>query len=176
MPNMMPHKPISAAKPMPAGARCGGKYDDGGFSGGNIGSPAAAPVPRSEYTHGDQLAGSCDVVGTGSGWRTGGFATTRETPANVRGSSRRKQAFFLCDRRSYDRSMAGLGASRAPRYFASNFDRSNRLTGWRVRIEAVVSRRCRARTRSGTARVDWYFNAVPGRIGGDHPQSRNQVN
>jgi hypothetical protein len=29
------------------------------------------------------------------------------------------------DGRSYDRSIAGLGTSRAPRYFASDFDRSN---------------------------------------------------
>src|SRR5436190_9532 len=34
----------------------------------------------------------------------------RETPANALGSSRRAQVFILCDRRGYDRSIAGLGA------------------------------------------------------------------
>jgi hypothetical protein len=91
---------------------------------------------RSEYRDGEQLGGSCDVVGTGAAGEQAA-SLRRETPANVGGSSRRKQAFFLCDRRSYDRSIAGQGASRAPRYFGSNFDRSNRLTR-RVRIEAAV--------------------------------------
>jgi hypothetical protein len=36
------------------------------------------------------------------------------------------------------RSIAGLGAGGAQRYFAPELDRSNRLTGWLVRIEAVV--------------------------------------
>jgi hypothetical protein len=94
-------------------------------------------VTRSECRHGEQLAGSCDVVGAGAAGEQAA-SLRRETPANVRGSSRRKQVFFLCDRRSYDWSIAGLGASRAPRYFASDFDRSNRLTGWWVRIEGVV--------------------------------------
>jgi hypothetical protein len=75
-------------------------------------------------------------VGTGAAGEQAA-SLRRETPANVRGSSRRKQAFFLCDRRSYDRSIAGLGASRAPRYFASDFDRSNRLTGWWVRLKRL---------------------------------------
>jgi hypothetical protein len=34
--------------------------------------------------------------------------------------------------------MAGLGAGRAQRYFAPELDRSNRLIGWRERIEAVA--------------------------------------
>jgi hypothetical protein len=44
---------------------------------------------------------------------------------------------LLCDRRSYDRSIAGLGASRAPRYFAFDFERiSDRLFG-ASKIEAL---------------------------------------
>jgi hypothetical protein len=101
------------------------------FGGERADKPDRLEVTRSEYR---QARGSCDAVGTGA---AGEKATSlrRETPANVRGSSRHKQAFFLSDRRSYDRSIAGLGESRAPRYFASDFDRSNRLTGWRVRLK-----------------------------------------
>src|SRR2546423_14352262 len=75
----------------------------------------------------------------------------RETPANALGSSRRAQVFFLCDRRGYDRSIAGLGAGRAQRYFAPDVDRSNRLAGWLARIEAIV----RARSSVGLHDLDW---------------------
>jgi hypothetical protein len=80
-------------------------------------------------------------------------------------SSRRAQVFLLCDRRRYDRSIAGLGAGRAQRYFAPELDRSNRLTGWLVRIEAVVIKKgvTPDLAAGGTARLDSYFNAVPGR-------------
>jgi hypothetical protein len=33
---------------------------------------------------------------------------------------RRTQVLLLCDRRNYDRSMAGLGTGKAQRYFASD--------------------------------------------------------
>jgi hypothetical protein len=43
-------------------------------------------------------------------------------------SPRRTQVLLLCARRNYDRGIAGLGTSKARRYFASDVDRlSNRL-------------------------------------------------
>jgi hypothetical protein len=92
--------------------------------------------------------------------------------AKVRGSSRRAQVFPLCDRRIYDRSIAGLGTGGAQRYFAPELDRSNPLIGWRERIEAIVIKKGVARLISqqrGTAQLDWYVNAVPGQGRGKSP-------
>ena len=55
-PSMMPPRPISAAKPMPAGPCCGAKYDDGGFSGGNTDRPALQRLLE------DVRAGKIDVI------------------------------------------------------------------------------------------------------------------
>jgi hypothetical protein len=52
------------------------------------------------------------------------------------------QVLLLCGRRTYDRSIAGLGTGKAQRYFASDFDRfSNRLFDARhIGAVEVVSR------------------------------------
>src|SRR5438270_342708 len=95
-------------------------------------------------------------------WMIAPSSLRRETPANALGPSRRAQVFFLCDRRGYDRSIAGLGAGRAQHYFTPDVDRSNRLAGWLARIEAVA----RARSSVVLHDLDWCFNAVPGRRNG----------
>jgi hypothetical protein len=62
---------------------------------------------------------------------------------------RRAQLSIRRDRRNYDRSMAGLGTSKAQRYFAFDFDRPSLVRPFRDR-----SRQSRSRQRAnrGTAR------------------------
>jgi hypothetical protein len=71
------------------------------------------------------------------------FEPTAANSQQQDGAIRRMQVRLLCDRRNYDRSVAGLGAGKAQRYFASDFDRlSDRLldaSGIEV-IEVVMSR------------------------------------